>query len=85
MKSIKFSDIKEEVQDNLQKNLLINPILGEDGFTLIDGFISPTLKRELTDYLKISGDNIPAIGIVGNTTGRIYTFALTHIMPNISI
>lgn len=85
MSNMKFSDIKEELNNNLQKKLGINPILGENGFSLIEGFMVLTLQKELSNDLKLAGENIPVVGVQGNTTGRIYTFALTSIIPNINI
>lgn len=85
MKPIKFSDIKEELQKKLQQKLQITPILGEAGFTLIEGFITTSLQGEISGNFILGGPTIPTIGIVGNTSGRIYTFALKAVMPEIKI
>ncbi|MDQ5912193.1 MAG: hypothetical protein QG568_408 [Patescibacteria group bacterium] len=85
MNGIKFSDIKTELQAALGEKLKQTPILGEAGFTLIDGFMTLSLNGELSNNLIIGGPSIPTVGIVGNTSGRIYTFALKVILPNIKI
>ena len=85
MNGIKFSDIKAELQTALGEKLKQTPILGEAGFTLIDGFMTLSLNGELSNNLIIGGPSIPTVGIVGNTSGRIYTFALKAILPNIKI
>lgn len=85
MNGIKFSDIKTELQTALSEKLKLTPILGEAGFTLIEGFMTSSLNGELSNNLIIGGQSIPTVGIVGNTSGRIYTFALKVILPNIKI
>ena len=85
MNPIKFSEIKEELQKNLQEKLKISPIPNEAGFTLIEGFITTSLQGEISGSFILGGPTIPSIGIVGNTSGRIYTFALKAVMPNIKI
>ena len=85
MNGIKFSDIKTELQTALSEKLKQTPILGEAGFTLIEGFMTSPLNGELSNSLIIGGQSIPTVGIVGNTSGRIYTFALKVILPNIKI
>lgn len=85
MSAIKFSDIKEELQKKLQEKLKTSPILGEAGFTLIEGFITTSLQGEISGSFILGGPIIPTVGIVGNTSGRIYTFALKAVMPDIKI
>ncbi len=85
MDSIKFLDKKGEIQNALQEKLKLSPIAGEAGFTLIDGFMTLSLNGEISNNVIIGGPSIPAVGVVGNTTGRIYTFALKVILPDIKI
>ena len=85
MNPIKFSEIKEELQKKLQEKLRNTPIPNEEGFTLIEGFITTTLQGEISGSFILGGPVIPTIGIVGGTSGRIYTFALKAVMPNIKI
>ena len=85
MIAIKFLDIKEELQNALQEKLKQAPIVGEAGFTLIDGFMTLPLHGEISNNVIIGGPSIPVVGIVGNTSGRVYTFALKVILPRIQI
>jgi len=85
MNTIKFSNIKAELEKALQKKLTQTPITGEDGFTLIDGFMTIALQGEISNNVIIGGPSIPVVGIVGNTSGRVYTFALKVILPSIKI
>lgn len=85
MEPIKFSDIKEKLQAALQEKLNQNPIQGEKGFALIEGFMTLTIQGELSTNLIVGGPIIPVVGLVGNTTGRIYTFALKSILPDLPI
>ncbi len=85
MNAIKFIEIKDELQKALQDKLNKKPVIGEDGFTLIDGFMTLSLNGEISTNIIIGGPSIPVIGIIGNTSGQIYTFALKVILPNIKI
>jgi len=72
MNTVKFLDIKEKLQLALQEKLKQTPIVGEAGFTLIDGFMTLPLHGDISNNLIIGGPSIPVIGIVGNTSGRVY-------------
>lgn len=85
MTPIKFSEIKNRLQDALQEKLKLTPIPNEAGFALIEGFMTFPIQAELSNNLIIGGPNVPMVGIVGNTSGRIYTFALKAILPDIQI
>jgi hypothetical protein len=74
MTSIKFEDYKVRITEAIQTKLRQAPITGENGFTLIEGFIMQPLSNEAS--LIIGGPTIPLVAIVGNTTGRVYYFAL---------
>ncbi len=83
---IKFSDIKDELQRAMQQKLSLTFMPGETaGFTLIKGFMTTPILGELSNNMIIGGPNIPTVGVVGNSSGRIYTFALKLILPNLSI
>lgn len=83
MNIVKFSEIKNELQLELEKRLKESPILGEAGFTLIDGFSNLSLQTELSNSVIVGGPSIPMVAIVGNTSGRVYTFALKAILPRL--
>ncbi len=86
MNPIKFSDIKDELQRAMQQKLSLTFMPGETaGFTLIEGFMTTPILGELSNNMIIGGPNIPTVGVVGNSSGRIYTFALKLILPNLSI
>lgn len=85
MEPIKFSDIKEKIQAALEKKLKQSIIPNEDGFTLIEGFMSWNLQPEISNKVVIGGPNVPVVGVLGNTSGRIYTFALKAILPDIKV
>lgn len=83
--SVKFLDIKDKLQSALKEKLENTPIHGEEGFTLIEGFMVTSILNEISNNIFIGGPNIPTVGIVGNTSGRIYTFALKAVLPNVPI
>lgn len=83
MTPIKFDDYKQRITDAIQAKLQITPIIGENGFTLVDGFIMQPLSKEVSGNIVIGGPIIPLVAIVGNTSGRMYYFALKALLPNL--
>ncbi len=76
MTTIMFADYKQRITDAVQAKLQAVPIGGENGFTLVEGFIMQPLSSEVSGSFVIGGPTIPLVAIVGNTSGRIYYFAL---------
>jgi len=76
MIQIKFEDYKPGITEAIQRKLQETPIHGENGFTLIEGFIMQPISSELSGSIFIGGPTIPLVAVVGNTSGRIYYFAL---------
>jgi len=82
MEKIKFEDYKQRITNALRGrgNIGIS-----EPVTLIDGFISQPLQAELTGAFVVGGPAIPMIMLVGNSSGRIYFFALKAILPDIEL
>ena len=76
MTPIKFDEYKQRITDAIQAKLRSVPILGENGFTLVEGFIMQPLSNEVSGNIVIGGPTIPLVAVVGNTSGRMYYFAL---------
>lgn len=74
--AIKFEEYKQRITDAVQARLQAAPIAGENGFTLVEGFIMQPLTNEVSGSLVLGGPTIPLVAVVGNTSGRIYYFAL---------
>jgi len=85
MTPIKFDDYKQRITDAIQEKLKAGLIAGENGFTLVEGFIMQPLSKELSGNLIIGGPTIPLVAIVGNTSGRMYYFALKALLPDLKI
>ncbi len=47
--------------------------------------MSLPLQSEITGNITIGGPFIPMVGVVGKTSGRIYTYALKILLPDIQI
>jgi len=73
---IKFEEYKQRITDAVQARLQLSPITGEQGFTLVDGFIMQPLSNEVSGNIVLGGHTIPMVAVVGNTSGRMYYFAL---------
>lgn len=85
MKSIKFSEIRDDLENILREKLDKVPIPGENKFALIEGFMTLPFRTDLNDDLTIGGPQIPIVGIVGMTSGQIYIFALKLLLPHLKI
>lgn len=83
MNPIKFDDYKQRITDAIQARLQVTPIVGENGFTLVEGFIMQPLSKEVSGTMIIGGPTIPLVAIVGNTSGRMYYFALKALLPTL--
>ncbi len=86
MTPIKFEEYKQQITQTIDDRLRIHPIPDENnGFTLVEGFITQPLNKEISGSLIIGGPAIPLVAIVGNSSGRIYYFALKALIPNLQI
>ena len=79
MNKIIFADVKQDILDALQKLPQDAGITEKVG--LVDGFINNPLSRELSDSIIIGGPSVPMVLLVGETTGRVYFFALKILLP----
>lgn len=70
----------DEIRQKIIANLKVRDLgIGEE-VTLINGFINQPFNKKLSNDLVIGGPTIPMIILVGNTTGRVYLFALKAIL-----
>ena len=82
MATINFEDYKQRITDAIQAKLRETPIHGENGFTLVEGFIMQQISKELSGNIIIGGPTIHLVAVVGNTSGRMYYFAVKAILPD---
>jgi len=80
-----FEELKPKIQEAIEAKLKGSPIVDEDGFILVDGFFMPGFQKEISGSFVIGGPSVPAVAIVGKTTGRIYYFALKVLLPDLDI
>lgn len=85
MVNIKFSDIKSKIEKALEEKLKENPINNESGFSLVEGFMISPAHSVLSKELIINSSTLPMVALVGDTSGRVYMFALKAILPEIEI
>ena len=81
--SINFSKYKERITNALKQKQLNLGI--HEPVSLVDGFINQPIQQELSSNIVIGGPSIPMIAVVGNTSGRIYYFALKALIPEIGL
>lgn len=76
---IKFEDHKEAILAALHSN----PTNVSEPVTLLDWFFIQPASATLSERLSIAGPQFPMIGLVWNTTGRVYFVALKFLLPHI--
>jgi hypothetical protein len=76
-----FNELRDQITGALP-TVLQGVLHNENGFTLVEGFVSLPIQQNLNTY-NIGGQSVPMIALVGKTTGRMYFFALRQLLPNI--
>lgn len=82
-KLIKFNEYKDQIIAAIERNSNLLQI--NEPVTLVDGFVNQPVSSELSGSFIIGGPTIPLVMLVGNTTGRVYYFALKALLPRIEI
>ncbi|MBC7774661.1 MAG: hypothetical protein H7246_04420 [Phycisphaerae bacterium] len=87
MNVLNFEDYKTQIQDAIQKKISRGSIVPSDpdGYILIDGFFNLPFYKEVGSNIILGGPSIPAVSVVGKSTGVIHTFALKVLLPNIQL
>lgn len=80
---MKFEDIKEDLIIALEEKIKESNTIASNGFTLIDGFAFLNTTNDLKFIDLKYSPKIPIVGIVCNQTGKIHTFALKVVLPNL--
>lgn len=84
MDQIKFENIKPQLQQVINQRLQqgIISIPGEADLSLMEGFFTQPIQAEATN-ITIGGPAVPMVALVGNTSGRMYFFALKALLPDL--
>lgn len=78
-KIIKFEDYRQDIINALhEKHTNV-----KEQVTLLDWFFIQPVSATLPEKLSIAGPKFPMIGLVWNTTGRVYFVALKILLPDI--
>lgn len=85
MNPINFENLKIQIEKALESRLANGIINDPGGFILLDGFINIIYQKEIGNAFQIGGPTVPAVAIVGKTSGQIHTFALKVLLPHIEL
>lgn len=85
MISVKFDELKDKIQQEIEKKINSGVIKDPEGFILIEGFVNMPTQNEVGGAFVIGGPTIPTVAVVGKSTGLVYTFALKILLPNIKL
>ena len=83
MSNLTFTEIRPRIIAALQTRQVYLAI--NEPITLIDGFFQQPIQNEISGNMIIGGPAIPMIMVVGNNSGRLYYFALKHLLPDLNI
>ena len=76
-----FQELRDQIMQALPSAFLAIQH-NENGFTLVEGFVSLPIQKNLGTY-NIGGQSIPMVAVVGNTSGKMYFFALKKLIPDL--
>jgi len=85
MKTIKFDEIKPDLEKAINEKLKNGLVVDPQGFVLMDGFCNITFNKEINSSIIIGNPFVPCISIIGKSTGLIYTFALKALIPTLEL
>jgi hypothetical protein len=87
MAIVSFNQYKQQILDAIQNKVLSKGLVPPDpqGFILIEGFLNIPLQQDIGGGISIGGPTIPAVAIVGKSTGLMHTFAVKALLPTIEI
>ncbi len=85
MSVINFEAYKGQIQAAIQQRITQGLISDPAGFILLDGYINLPLQKEMGGAFVIGGPTVPAVAVVGKSTGIVHTFALKVLIPNIQL
>ena len=83
MSQIKFDEKKEDIMNAI--NNRGNALGISEPVTLIDGFGSLPVNKEVGGGTILGGPSIPTVMLIGNNSGRIYHLALKVLLPDIKL
>ena len=83
MNPINFDQLKSQIEKAIETRLANGLINDPLGFILLDGFINVIYQKEIGNAFQIGGPTVPAVAVVGKSTGLIRTFALKVLLPHI--
>lgn len=82
---IVFAEYKQRIIAAAQQRLNEAGIRERDGFGIVDGFTMLGLQQEIGNDIQIGGPTLPVITLIGNTSGRVYHFALKVLLPDLDL
>lgn len=85
MATINFEEYKVKVQQAIELRIKNGILSDPEGFIIIDGFVNIQFQKEMGGAFVIGGPTIPAVAIVGKSSGLVFTFALKALIPEIQI
>jgi len=78
---LKFVELREKILKALEEKK--KHLLDEDGFLLIEGFVYYRIMQEIPFDTNTSTKALPMVVLIGSKTGRVYTFSLQDILPEL--
>ena len=81
MEPFNFTKNKKRIEETVNKHIALAGLNDPDGFTLLEGFIAPTINQTISDNMTTFGRNFPTVAVIGNSTGLVYYFYLDKLFP----
>lgn len=81
VKPFDFNKNKDRIETAVNKNIALAGLEDPKGFSLVEGFVAPTIHQVLSDDMKVAGKALSVVAVVANSSGLIYYFHLDILLP----
>ena len=82
MKDFNFAEHRDEIKVKIDNRLARDKITDKDGFTIVEGFISPVIKPDISEFISLDGKIFLMIAVIANSTGRVYQYSAKELFPD---
>ncbi len=81
MEPFDFLKNKQRIEVAVNEHIELAGLKDPEGFTLIEGFVAPTIHQTLSDNMPIGGRALSLVAVVGNSSGLLHYFYLDTLFP----
>jgi len=82
MKIFDYAQNEDKIRKALNKKISDDKTLNDpEGYTILEGFITPTVNIVIKEGMPVSGPAFPMILIVGNSDSKVTMYSVASLFP----